>query len=100
MAKQLKPHFDKICLNGNWNFDLDDCDRILRLVVTEEQKDKIVSVKINECSLSRTTIKNFITIKIKENGTTSFSYGFNHFSINEDKDKGYLRKSSYSLINS
>jgi hypothetical protein len=44
MAKQLKPHLDKICINGNWNFDLDDCDRILRLVVTQKQKDKTVSL--------------------------------------------------------
>ena len=44
MAKQLKPNLDNICKNGNWNFDLEDCDKILRLAVTKEQKDKTISL--------------------------------------------------------
>ena len=30
-AKKLKPHIDKLLSNANWNFDLDDCDKILRI---------------------------------------------------------------------
>ncbi|MDO6801942.1 hypothetical protein Q4595_05740 [Wenyingzhuangia sp. 1_MG-2023] len=42
LAKQLKPHLDEICIKGNWNFDLDDCDKILRLDVTKEQKKETI----------------------------------------------------------
>ncbi len=29
--KKLKPHIDKILPNAKWNFDLEDCDKILRI---------------------------------------------------------------------
>jgi hypothetical protein len=34
-AKKLKPHIDKILSNAKWNFDLDDCDKILRIDSTK-----------------------------------------------------------------
>ena len=30
-VKKLKPHIDKILPGEKWNFDLDDCDNILRI---------------------------------------------------------------------
>lgn len=30
-AKKLKPHIDKLLPGAKWNFDLDDCDKILRI---------------------------------------------------------------------
>ncbi|HXS54876.1 MAG TPA: hypothetical protein VN726_02060 [Hanamia sp.] len=30
-VKKLKPHLHKIIPNEKWNFDLQDCDRILRI---------------------------------------------------------------------
>jgi hypothetical protein len=30
-AQQLKGHIDKILPNAKWNFDLNDCDNILRI---------------------------------------------------------------------
>jgi hypothetical protein len=30
-AKQLKPHFAKLLPDAKWNFDLEDCDNILRV---------------------------------------------------------------------
>lgn len=30
--KSLKPRLDQLAGNGLWNFDLTDCDRILRIV--------------------------------------------------------------------
>jgi hypothetical protein len=30
-VKKLKPHIDKILPNQQWNFDLEDCDKILRI---------------------------------------------------------------------
>ena len=30
-AKKLKPHIDNILPNAKWNFDLEDCDNILRI---------------------------------------------------------------------
>lgn len=29
--KKLKPHIDQILPNAKWNFDLEDCDKILRI---------------------------------------------------------------------
>jgi len=30
-VKKLKPHLDKMLPREKWNFDLDDCDNILRI---------------------------------------------------------------------
>ncbi|MBV9986052.1 MAG: hypothetical protein JO301_00115 [Chitinophagaceae bacterium] len=30
-ARKLKPHIDRILPEAKWNFDLDDCDKILRI---------------------------------------------------------------------
>lgn len=30
-VKKLKPHIDKILSKAKWNFDLDDCYKILRI---------------------------------------------------------------------
>ena len=30
-VKKIKPHLDKILPKAKWNFDLDDCDKILRI---------------------------------------------------------------------
>ncbi|HSN08862.1 MAG TPA: hypothetical protein VLS85_07480 [Hanamia sp.] len=30
-VKKLQPHIDKIIPGEKWNFDLDDCDNILRI---------------------------------------------------------------------
>lgn len=30
-ARSLAPHIDKLAGPGNWNFALDDCDKILRI---------------------------------------------------------------------
>ena len=29
--KKLRPHIDKILSKTKWNFDLEDCDKILRI---------------------------------------------------------------------
>ena len=34
-AAILKPYLDKLLKNAKWNFDLDDCDRILRVDTAE-----------------------------------------------------------------
>lgn len=31
MAKQLQPWLDKLLPDAQWNFDLEDCDNILRI---------------------------------------------------------------------
>ena len=30
-VEKLKPHINQILLNEKWNFDLEDCDKILRI---------------------------------------------------------------------
>ena len=30
-VKKLKPHIDKILSKAKWNFDLNDCDNVLRI---------------------------------------------------------------------
>jgi len=37
-AKKLKPHIDKMLPKAKWNFDLHDCDKILRI----DSKENIV----------------------------------------------------------
>ena len=37
-ARKLKPHIDKILSKSTWNFDLEDCDNILRI----DSEDNIV----------------------------------------------------------
>ncbi|MEO5777279.1 MAG: hypothetical protein ABIQ27_10250 [Flavobacterium sp.] len=39
---KLKPHIDKILPKAQWNFDLEDCDKILRV----DSKEPIVSAVI------------------------------------------------------
>jgi len=34
-AEKLRPYLDKLLKNAKWNFDLDDCDKILRVDTTE-----------------------------------------------------------------
>jgi hypothetical protein len=42
-AKKLKPHIDRILSDAKWNFDLHDCDKVLRI----DSEENIV-VKITE----------------------------------------------------
>lgn len=42
-AKKLKPHIDKILRKAKWNFDLQDCDRILRI----DSEENIILPLIN-----------------------------------------------------
>lgn len=41
-AKKLKPHIDKLLPNAKWNFDLDDCDKVLRVVSEEDIVQPII----------------------------------------------------------
>jgi hypothetical protein len=42
-VKKLKPHIDKRLPKAKWNFDLEDCDRILRV----DSEENIVSAIID-----------------------------------------------------
>lgn len=41
--KKLKPHIDKILPKAKWNFDLKDCDKILRI-----DSDENIVLKITD----------------------------------------------------
>jgi hypothetical protein len=43
-AKKLKPHINKILPNAKWNFDLEDCDKILRIDCQENIVLKIIDL--------------------------------------------------------
>ncbi len=43
-VKNLKPHFNKILPNEKWNFDLEDCDRILRIDSEENKVWEIIAL--------------------------------------------------------
>lgn len=43
-ARKLKPHIDKILSKAKWNFDLDDCDKILRIHAEENIVLKIADL--------------------------------------------------------
>jgi len=37
-VKKLKPHLNNVLQGDNWNFDLEDCDKILRI----DSKENVV----------------------------------------------------------
>ena len=41
---KLKPHLDNVIKNGKWNFDLEDCDKILRIESEIKKKKKVISL--------------------------------------------------------
>jgi hypothetical protein len=43
-VKRLKPHINKILPSEKWNFDLEDCDRILRIDSEENIGLKIIGL--------------------------------------------------------
>jgi len=43
-AKKLRPHVDNVLPNAKWNFDLDDCDKILRIDSEENVVLKIIAL--------------------------------------------------------
>jgi hypothetical protein len=43
-VKNLKSHINKILPNGKWNFDLEDCDKILRIDSEENIVQKITDL--------------------------------------------------------
>lgn len=42
-GKKLKPHLDKILPDAQWNFDLTDCDKILRVNSPEDISTLVIS---------------------------------------------------------
>jgi hypothetical protein len=43
-VRVLKPLFDSLLAREQWNFDLDDCDRILRVDCEESSAIKIIDL--------------------------------------------------------
>jgi hypothetical protein len=43
-VKQLKPHFNKMLPKATWNFDLTDCDKILRVDSGENVVSEIIDL--------------------------------------------------------
>jgi len=43
-AEKLRPYLDKLLQNAKWNFDLDDCDKILRVDTAEDIKTALPSL--------------------------------------------------------
>jgi hypothetical protein len=41
---KLKDHLDNVIKNGNWNFDLEDCDKILRIESNKNFKEIIIDL--------------------------------------------------------
>jgi hypothetical protein len=49
--KKLKPHIDNLLLTAEWNFDLEDCDKILRV----DSNENIVLPIINLLNIHKFT---------------------------------------------
>lgn len=43
-VRQLKPLLNKLLLQAEWNFDLQDCDRILRIDSQKENSEAAIKV--------------------------------------------------------
>ena len=46
-ARKLKPHLEKILSKAKWNFDLEDCDKILRIDCKENITLPIINLLKN-----------------------------------------------------
>lgn len=45
---EIAPSLDYLVGKGRWNFDLEDCDRVLRLRCSREEKEDVISyLKLN-----------------------------------------------------
>lgn len=49
-AKQLQPKLNKLLSNSTWNFDLEDCDNILR-VVSNKDVSKILKEELKKLGI-------------------------------------------------
>lgn len=47
-AKKLKPHIDQILPKATWNFDFDDCDKILRIDSEENIISQVIDLLSNK----------------------------------------------------
>ncbi len=45
-VKKLKPLLNKCLINCAWNFDLEDCDKILRVDTSTEISDLVITTLI------------------------------------------------------
>lgn len=43
-AKHLRPHLNNLLSASLWNFDLDDCDRILRIDNQKLNSEKVIKL--------------------------------------------------------
>ena len=43
-AAKLKPHLDEMLPHAKWNFDLNDCDRVLRIDGPEQVSSKVIEI--------------------------------------------------------
>ncbi len=43
-VQQLKPYLNKLLQQLNWNFDLEDCDKILRLDTSPELSASVIQL--------------------------------------------------------
>ncbi len=39
---KLQPYIDDIVQDGNWNFDLEDCDKIFRVETNEDLNNSLI----------------------------------------------------------
>lgn len=44
---ELKPRLDSLVPQAKWNFDLDDCDRILRIDSEMENTDAVIELLLD-----------------------------------------------------
>lgn len=43
-VRHLRPRLNHLLPNERWNFDLDDCDKILRIDSVTDKKDSIIEL--------------------------------------------------------
>jgi hypothetical protein len=46
--KQLKPYLDSLLPKAAWNFDIEDCDRILRIDNQTEVREKVCTLLVGK----------------------------------------------------
>ena len=56
--KKLQPHIDKILPKAKWNFDLEDCDKILRIDIKE-------NIVLNYNLVDLPTVKKILRLELR-----------------------------------
>lgn len=64
-ARKLAPGLNLLAGPGQWNFDLDDCDKILRVIAPDLNPERVVQL-LASCGVQCEELNDFIPLAMEE----------------------------------